>query len=72
MAFRRPTLNMYATTNPQKDQNISVFDKTKPDTDVTKAAINLISDLQSYSKVKSYWVRGHTDKRGPPFSLQEE
>jgi hypothetical protein len=36
-----------------KDENISVFDKTKPDDDVAKVYRNSISDIQLHSKVKS-------------------
>jgi hypothetical protein len=46
--------------------------KPKPDADVTKTARNSIPALQSYSKIKMYWVEGHADKRGPSFSPQEE
>jgi hypothetical protein len=60
MAFCRLISNTHVTTNLQsllwKDENISVFDKNKPDADVAKVSINLITDLQSYSKFKSYWV----------------
>jgi hypothetical protein len=31
-----------------------------------------IADLQNFPTVKPYWVEGHADKRGPPFSLQED
>jgi hypothetical protein len=55
-----------------KDENISVFDKTKPDADVTKVARNAIADIQQYYQVNAFWVEGHADKRGPPLSPQEE
>jgi hypothetical protein len=64
--------NQLAITATWKDENISVFDKTKPDADAAKAARNAIADLQNFSTFKPYWVEGHADKRGPPFSLQED
>jgi hypothetical protein len=44
----------------------------KPDADVVKVARNAIADIQQYSLVNAYWVEGHANKRGPPFSPQEE
>jgi hypothetical protein len=64
--------NKSAITATWKDENISVFDETKPDADVAKVARNSIAALQPFSTVKSFWVEGHADKRGPSFSLQEE
>jgi hypothetical protein len=64
--------NKSAIAATWKDENISVSNKTKPDADVAKVAINLIADLQSYSKVKAYWFEGHEYKRGPSFSPKEE
>jgi hypothetical protein len=55
--------NQYEVTATWKDENISVFDNTKPDTDVAKVARNSITDLQSYSKNKAYWVEGQEVKR---------
>jgi hypothetical protein len=49
--------NQTAISATWKDENISVFDKTKPDADVAKLAKNGIADLQ---------LNGH------PFSPQEE
>jgi hypothetical protein len=64
--------NKYAITATWKYENISVFDKTKSDTDVTKVARNSIADLHAFSNIKAYWAEDHTDKRGSPFSPQEE
>jgi hypothetical protein len=64
--------NKSAITATQKDDNSSVFDKTKPDSDLAKVAQNAIADLQPVYTVKPFWVEGHTEKRGPPFSPQEE
>jgi hypothetical protein len=55
-----------------KDENASVFDKTKPDADVAKVARLAILDIQKHSQVHAFWVEGHADKCGPPFSPQEE
>jgi hypothetical protein len=54
-----------------KDENISVFDNTKPDADVAKVARNAIADLQPFSTIKSLWVKGHAYTCGPPFLPQE-
>jgi hypothetical protein len=54
-----------------KDGNISVFEKTKPDADVAKVARLTISDIQQHSQVNAFWIEGHADKCGPPFSPQE-
>jgi hypothetical protein len=31
-----------------------------------------ISELQQFYTVQAFWVSSHADKRGPPFSKQEE
>jgi hypothetical protein len=74
--FSPPTIehvcdNKSAITATWKYENISVFDKTKLDADVAKVARNSIAALQPFSTIKPFWVEGHADKRGPPFSLQE-
>jgi hypothetical protein len=63
--------NKSAISATWKDENISVFYKTKPDADVAKVARLAISDIQKHSQVHAFWVEGHVDKRGPPFSPQE-
>jgi hypothetical protein len=55
-----------------KDENVCIFDKTKPDADVAKLSRNAIADLQQHPLVTAYWAEGHVDKRGPSFSPQEE
>jgi hypothetical protein len=75
--FSPPTVkhicdNQSAISATCKYENISVFENTKPNSDVAKVARNSISDLQLHSNVKSYWLEGHADKRGPPFSPQVE
>jgi hypothetical protein len=55
-----------------KENIFSVFDKTKPDADVIMVAQSAISGLQQFSTVKAFWVSIHADKRGPPYSKQEE
>jgi hypothetical protein len=64
--------NKSAITATWKEENISVFEKAKPDADVAKVAQNAIADLQPFSAVKCFWVEGHADKHGPPFSPEEE
>jgi septin family protein len=63
--------NKSAITATWKDENISIFDKTKPDADVAKVARNAIAALQPFSTIKSFCVQGHADKGGPPFLPQE-
>jgi hypothetical protein len=55
----------------QHDTN-SVFDKTKVDADAIIIAPVSLSELQLHSPVKPYWVARHSDKRGPPYTMQEE
>jgi ribonuclease HI len=64
--------NQSAISATWKDKNISVFDKTKPDANVAKVARNAIVEIQQHSQVNAFWVEGHADKCGPPFSPQEE
>jgi hypothetical protein len=63
--------NQSAISATWKDENIIVFDKTKPDADVAKVARSSISNLQIHSNVNTYLVEGHSDKRGTPFSPHE-
>jgi hypothetical protein len=42
--------NKYAINATWKDENISVFDKTKPNADVAKVARNVIADIQQHPK----------------------
>jgi hypothetical protein len=64
--------NQSAITATWKDENISVFENTKPDDYAAKAARNAIADIKTFFTVKLYWVKGHANKCGPPLSLQEE
>jgi hypothetical protein len=64
--------NKSAINATWKDKSISVFDKTKSDADVAKVARNAIADIQQHSQVNAFWVEGHPEKCGPPFSPQEE
>jgi hypothetical protein len=43
--------NKSAITATQRDENMSVFDKTTPDADVGKVTRNSIADLQAFSHV---------------------
>jgi hypothetical protein len=62
--------NQSAITATWRYKNTSVFDKTKPDTDVSKVARSYIANIRRYSIVKSFWEHGHSDKRGPPFATE--
>jgi hypothetical protein len=53
-----------------KDKNISVFEKTKPDANVSKLARTSITTIQCYYKVKAFWIRGHSEK-APPTHLRK-
>jgi hypothetical protein len=64
--------NQSSITATWKDENISVFEKSKPDADVAKVDRSSIADIRQYSIIKLLWVQGHSDKRGPPYSLEEE
>jgi hypothetical protein len=64
--------NQSAITATWKDDNKSVFDKTKPDADVIKVTCVAIVELKEHSTVNTLWVRGHADKRGPPCTQHEE
>jgi hypothetical protein len=55
-----------------KEKSLSIFDKTKPDSNVIMVARSAISELQQVSTVKAVWVSSHADKRGPPYPKQEE
>jgi hypothetical protein len=47
------------------------LDKTKLDAYIIFARVTIV-ELQFHSTVKPLWVRSHSDKRGPPYRLQEE
>jgi hypothetical protein len=63
--------NKSAINATWKDENISVFYKTKPDADVAKVARLAISDIQQHSQVDTFCVEGHANTHSPPFSPQE-
>jgi hypothetical protein len=75
--FSPPTMehvcvNQYVITYTWKENTLSIFDKTRPYADVIMVAHSAISELQQLSTVKVFWVSIHADRRGPPFSKQEE
>jgi hypothetical protein len=55
-------------SNNEKD---GVFDHSRPDADSITAARLLLSAMK-HTSVLPRWVRGHADKRGPSYKLQEE
>lgn len=63
--------NHSATTETWKEDTLDVFEKTKPDADVIMVARGVISELRQLSAVKTFWVGSHSDKRGPPYTMQE-
>jgi hypothetical protein len=63
--------NKSAINATWKDENISIFNKMKPDAGIAKFARNAIADIQQHSQVSAFWVEGHADKCGPPLSTQE-
>jgi hypothetical protein len=64
--------NQSAITATWKYDTISVCDKTNPDAGVISVARVALSELQLHSPVKPHWVSSHADKRGPPYTMQEE
>jgi hypothetical protein len=54
--------------NKEKDV---VFDQYRPDADAITAARVLLSSTK-HTHISPKWVRGHADKMGPPYTLQEE
>jgi hypothetical protein len=69
-------LNTYGTINrqslPHGKTRILAFLTRINQTQMLPVAWNTISVLQLFSTIKSFWVEGHADKHGPPFSPQEE
>jgi hypothetical protein len=64
--------NQSAITATWKHDTLSVFDKTKPDPDVIIVDRVYLSELHLNSPAKPYWVASHSDKRGPPYTIQEK
>jgi hypothetical protein len=54
--------------NKEKD---GIFDQSRPDADAITAAGLLLSTTKHIT-ISPLWVRGHADKRGPSYALQEE
>jgi hypothetical protein len=52
--------NQSAISATWKDENINIFNKSKPDADVAKLSRNAIADLELHFLVTAYWVEGHT------------
>jgi hypothetical protein len=44
-----------------------VWDKTKPDANISKVVRSAIADIQRHTTLNTFLVRGHSDKRGPPY-----
>jgi hypothetical protein len=68
---------MYVTISqqsPRHEENdtTNVFGKTKTDFDVIIIARRAISEIQLHSTFKSFLVGSHSNKRGPPYSQQQE
>jgi hypothetical protein len=64
--------NQSAITSTWKHGTLSVFDKTKPDADIIIVARVALSEFQLHSPGKPHWVASHSDKLGPPYTIQEE
>jgi hypothetical protein len=64
--------NQSAISVTCKYDTLSVFDRTKPDADVIIVARVALSELQLHFYGKPHWVSSHADKRGPPYTIQEE
>jgi hypothetical protein len=54
--------------NKEKD---GIFDQSRPDADAMTVKRLLLSNTK-HTIISPLWVRGHTDKRGPPYTLQEK
>jgi hypothetical protein len=55
----------------KKDKEGIFFDLSRPDADATTTMRLLLYNMK-HTIISPHWVRGHADKRGPPFTLQEE
>jgi hypothetical protein len=64
--------NQSAITDTWKEDTVGVFEKTKSDAVVIIVARSAITELQQFSAVRAFWIGSHTDKRDPPYTLQEE